>query len=153
MQWAAISMVELVRGIYPKNIPNKVQKRFEKYSPSYRADNLGHMGGRAGGQTNGRTDGIGLVQLILSTCMLTAGSIPWSSTGSSHFTECNQRWGMQLLFSWMVLFAMYQGCNRLTKASDAEPWCFLWSAPEQTVKQTLKTPVIWNAIAPIMTSL
>ena len=24
--------------------------------------------------------------------------------------------------------------NSLTKASDAELWCFLWSAPEQTVK-------------------
>ena len=30
----------------------------------------------------------------------------------------------------------------LTKASDAELWCFLWSAPEQTVEQTIQTPVI-----------
>ena len=29
----------------------------------------------------------------------------------------------------------------LTKASDAELWCFLWSAPEQTVEQTIGTPV------------
>ena len=29
-----------------------------------------------------------------------------------------------------------------TKASDAELWCFLWSAPEQTVEQTIETPVI-----------
>ena len=28
----------------------------------------------------------------------------------------------------------------LTKASDAVLWCFLWSAPEQTVKQTIETP-------------
>ena len=35
----------------------------------------------------------------------------------------------------------------LTKASDAELWCFLWSALEQT------TPVVWDAIALIMTSL
>ena len=33
----------------------------------------------------------------------------------------------------------------LTKASDAELWCFLWSSPEQTV--------IWDAIVHIMTSL
>ena len=36
-------------------------------------------------------------------------------------------------------------CNRwiiLTKASDVELWCFLWSAPEQTVKQTIETPVM-----------
>ena len=41
----------------------------------------------------------------------------------------------------------------LTKASDAEFWCFLWPAPEQTVEQTIETPVIWDAIALIMTSL
>ena len=38
----------------------------------------------------------------------------------------------------------------LTKASDAELWRFLWSASEQTVEQTIETPV---AIALIMISL
>ena len=32
----------------------------------------------------------------------------------------------------------------LTKASDAELWCFFVSVPEQTVEQTIKTPVIWE---------
>ena len=41
----------------------------------------------------------------------------------------------------------------LTKASDSALWCFLWYAPEQTVEQTLETPMIWDAIALIMTSL
>ena len=41
----------------------------------------------------------------------------------------------------------------LTKAGDAELWCFLWSSPEQTVEQTILRLVIWDAIAPIMTSL
>ena len=41
----------------------------------------------------------------------------------------------------------------LTKASDVELWCFLWSAPEQTVEQTIETLVIWDAITLIMTSL
>ena len=43
----------------------------------------------------------------------------------------------------------------LTKASEAERWCFLWSAPQQTVQQIIKTPVIWDgiAIAPIIRSL
>ena len=41
----------------------------------------------------------------------------------------------------------------LTKASDAEFWCFLWSPPEQTLGQTIETPVFWDAIALIMTSL
>ena len=40
-----------------------------------------------------------------------------------------------------------------TKASDAELWYFLWSAPEQKMEQTIETPVIWDAIAFIMTSL
>ena len=41
----------------------------------------------------------------------------------------------------------------LTKASDAELRCSLWSAPEQTVEQTIETRVIWEAIATIITSL
>ena len=41
----------------------------------------------------------------------------------------------------------------LTKASEAEIWCFLWSAPEQTVEQTIEVPVIWDAIALIMMSM
>ena len=40
----------------------------------------------------------------------------------------------------------------LTKASDAELWNILWPVPEQTAEQTVATPVIWDAIAPIMTS-
>ena len=39
------------------------------------------------------------------------------------------------------------------KASDTELWCFLWSASERTAAQTIETPVIWDAIALIMTSL
>ena len=38
----------------------------------------------------------------------------------------------------------------LTKASEAELWCFLWSSPEHKVEQTTETPVIWDATAPIM---
>ena len=41
----------------------------------------------------------------------------------------------------------------LTNANDAGLWCFLWSAPEQRVVQTIKTSVIWDAVAPITTSL
>ena len=40
----------------------------------------------------------------------------------------------------------------LSKASEAELWCFHWSTPEQTVEKTIETPVTWDAIAPIMTS-
>ena len=43
----------------------------------------------------------------------------------------------------------------LTKASEAELWCFLWSAPEKkkTVEHTIDTPVILDAIELIMTSM
>ena len=41
----------------------------------------------------------------------------------------------------------------LARAIDTELWCFLWSVPEQTIEQTIKTPVIWDAIALIITSL
>ena len=41
----------------------------------------------------------------------------------------------------------------VTKASDAEFWCFLWSAPQQKVEQTIEPPVIWVVITLIMTSL
>ena len=40
-----------------------------------------------------------------------------------------------------------------TKASDAELWCFLWYAPEQTVEQTVEMPVVRDASAFIITSL
>ena len=40
-----------------------------------------------------------------------------------------------------------------TKASDMELWWFLWFVPEQIVVQTIETPVIWDAITLIMTSL
>ena len=43
------------------------------------------------------------------------------------------------------------GESTLTKASDAEIWSFLWSAPEQTDEQAIGSLVIWHAIALIMT--
>ena len=40
-----------------------------------------------------------------------------------------------------------------TKASDADLWCFPWSAPEQAIEQIIEWPVIRYAIVLIMTSL
>ena len=39
------------------------------------------------------------------------------------------------------------------KASNAELWYFLWSVAEPTVEQKMETPVIWDDIPLIMTSL
>ena len=55
---------------------------------------------------------------------------------------------------WLKHFPRYWLFVRVTgfpKASGAELWCFLWSAPEQTGDQSIRTPMIWDTIAPIMT--
>ena len=41
----------------------------------------------------------------------------------------------------------------LTKTSDMELSCFIWSVPEQTVEETIERSVIWDAIVLIMISL
>ena len=66
------------------------------------------------------------------------------------------RWRHQME-TFSALLALCEGESTggfpLTKASDAELWCFRWSEPEQMVEQTIETPMIWDAIAFIMTSL
>ena len=54
---------------------------------------------------------------------------------------------------WPFVRGIYRSpLNSLFKANDAEICCFLWSAPEQTVEQTIEMPVIWDAMALIMVS-
>ena len=60
-----------------------------------------------------------------------------------HFPSYWLFWGESTGHRWIPLI----------KTSDAELWCFLWSAPEQTVEETIEPPVIWNANALIMMSL
>ena len=52
-------------------------------------------------------------------------------------------WGESTGHRWILL----------TKASDADLWCFLWSVPEKTVEQIIEMPVTWDATGLIMTSL
>ena len=59
------------------------------------------------------------------------------------FRVTGHLWGEFTVYQWIPP----------TKASDAELWCFLWSAPYQTVEQAIEMPVIWDTIALIMTSL
>ena len=66
-----------------------------------------------------------------------------TSSNENIFRVTGPLWGESTGHRWIPL----------TKASEAELWCFLWSAPEQTVEQTIETPVNWDAIALIMTSL
>ena len=63
----------------------------------------------------------------------------------------NCPWGRHNIETFSALLALCEGIP-LAKASDAELWCFLWSAPEQMVEQTIETPVIWDTIAVIMMS-
>ena len=67
-----------------------------------------------------------------------------TSSNDNIFRVTGPLWGESTGHRWIPL---------TKKASDAELWCFLWSAPEQTVEKTIETPVIWDAIALIMTSL
>ena len=77
----------------------------------------------------------------------------------SHFVfvfHCNGN-----ICSYMSLVLCFPLCGEftghrwipLTKASDVELWCFLWSAPEPAVGQTMETLMIWDAIMLIMTPL
>ena len=66
-----------------------------------------------------------------------------TSSDVNIFRVTGPLWGESNGYQWISL----------TKASDVEGWCFLRSAPEQTAEQTFETPVIWDAITPIMTSL
>ena len=67
-----------------------------------------------------------------------------TSSNGNIFRVTDLLWGESIGLCWILL----------TKASDAELWCFLWSAHEQTFKQQkIETLVIWDAIVLIMTSL
>ena len=66
-----------------------------------------------------------------------------TSSNGNIFRDTGPLWGESTGHRWIPL----------TKDSDAELWCFLWSAPKQIVEQTLETPVILDVTAVIMTSL
>ena len=87
-------------------------------------------------------------------CNWSAWCLPEWSAGNS----CNEKNICMMTISNGNIFritGIFIGhrCIPLTKASDAELWCFLWPAPEQMFEQTIKAPVIWDAIALIMASL
>ena len=61
---------------------------------------------------------------------------------------------MEKFYALLALGEGNSPLNSLHKASDAELWCFLWSAPEETIVQkNMETPVICDAVARIMKSL
>ena len=55
-----------------------------------------------------------------------------TSSNGNIFRITGPLWGESTCHWWIPI----------TKASDVEFWCFLWSAPEQTAEQTIETGVI-----------
>ena len=66
-----------------------------------------------------------------------------TSSNGNNFRVTGPLWGEFISHRWIPL----------TKASDAELWYFLWSGTGQTVGSTNEAPVIWDTMAPIITSL
>ena len=66
-----------------------------------------------------------------------------TSSNGNTFRVTGPLWGERTGHRWIPF----------TKASEAGLLCFLWSAPEQTIEQTIETPVIWDVIALIRTPL
>ena len=54
-------------------------------------------------------------------------------------------WWCHQVGTFSVLLGLCEGKSPLTMASDAELWCVLWSALEQTVELITETPVVWDA--------
>ena len=76
-------------------------------------------------------------------CNATSSVIMMASSNRNFFGVTDLLWGESTGHRWIPL----------TKAIDAELWCFLGSTPEQTIEQTIETSVIWDTIVLIMTSL
>ena len=66
-----------------------------------------------------------------------------ASSNGYIFLVTDPLWGESTCHRWIPL----------TKASNAELWYVLWSAPEQTAGQAIGMLVIWDAMALIITSL
>ena len=64
------------------------------------------------------------------------------SSNGNIFRVTGPLWGESTGHRWIPL----------PKANDAELWCFVWYAPEQTVEQTVEMVAIWNAITLIVIS-
>ena len=77
---------------------------------------------------------------------------PWSIWENQPIPNHITWWRYQME-TFSALLALCEGNPPVTNASDAELGCFHWSVPEQTVGQTIVTPVIRDAIALIITSL
>ena len=74
---------------------------------------------------------------LLSTCHSSCCSYSYTSHDDVIKWKHFQRY-------WPFVRGIHRWIPR-PKASDAELWRFLWSAPEQAIELTIETPVIWDA--------
>ena len=86
-------------------------------------------------------------------------SIPQTVQIHCSMREAGRTWWRHQMETFSMLLALCAGnftsdqwVPRI-KASNAELWCFLWSAWKKTIEETIVRLVIWDAIAHIMTSL
>ena len=82
--------------------------------------------------------------------VLSISTISWPGNVSMMTSSNGNIFRVTGLLCWEFTGHRWIPC---TKDSDAELWCFLWTAPEPTVKLTMETPVIWDAIVITITSL
>ena len=90
---------------------------------------------------------------LLSPCTSVDTGFSWYPESAVQAKLKTRAWWRHQMETFSALLALCEGNPTVTRASDAELWCVLSSAPEQTAKQTIGTLVIWDAIALIMTSL
>ena len=85
---------------------------------------------------------------LLKYTSMEYGSAQCVDQYKGYSVEKRLTWWRHQMETFAALLAICAG----KKASDPEVWCFLWSAPERKIKQTIVRLAIWDAIAPIMTS-
>ena len=82
--------------------------------------------------------------------------VTWASPSAlfvKPFVEANIKENIQAPHSWHPVMETIDDWRiHPTMASEAELWCFLWSAPEQTVEWTIESPFIWDSIDLTMAS-
>ena len=77
---------------------------------------------------------------------------------SVYKTKTNRAWWRHQMATFSALLALCEGNSPVTgefpsQRTVARNFDFLWSTSEQTVEQSIETPVLWDAIALIMTPL
>ena len=95
-----------------------------------------------------------LPNLSQNSKTLNSGTIfPWCSlTHRTPLRATSWRRHQMETFSALLAFmrVIHQSPVTLRKDNVAELWCFLWSALEPKVQQTMEMPVIWDALVLII---